>query len=127
MLAVVTDHLTLVLFAAAVSSPPLYSIVWRYRLQVRNVVPMSWEWVGFHGFSDFASTHFGWLALLAALGAGMLIRRARFFRVDVAIVAGFAAAAAGQLGYRYVFAQAGIKLPQPVPSHYFVFYLKALQ
>jgi hypothetical protein len=119
-----THHAVLALVAAVVSAPLLYSIVGRYHLHVLNAAPTNWEWAGMQGFTDFARAHFGWPALVAVVGAWTLARGAR---VDALVVAAFAATAAGFLSHRHLLAQAGITVPQYVPSHYFVFYLKGLQ
>jgi hypothetical protein len=124
---VLVEHGVLALVAAAIASPLLYSIVWRYRLHVLNTAPTSWEWAGLGSVAEFARTHAGWPAAIAAFGAASLARRGPAARTDVALVAAFAAVTAVFLAYRAVGAWAGIALPQFVPSHYFVFYLKALQ
>jgi len=88
---------------------------------------MSWEWAGFGGPSSFLSVHVGWPAALAALGALAVIGARRRRPVDAALLGGFALTALALLAHRWFFEQAGILFPQFVPSHYFVFYLKALQ
>ena len=120
-------HVLFFLTALLGSAVFLYSIGWRYRLRVLNPSPMSWEWAGFGGPSSFLSVHFGWPAALAALAALAVIGARRRCPVDAALLGGFALTALALLAHRWFFEQAGILFPQFVPSHYFVFYLKALQ
>jgi len=124
---ILRGHGLVALVALVVSLPLLASIVGRYGLIVHNTTPTSWEWAGFHDVSEFARVHAGWPLALAAVGAIAIARRFRSQRVDAVMLISITSTAAAFLVYRTLFTGAGLSIPQFVPSHYFVFYMKAVQ
>ncbi len=119
-------HVVLVASAAAAASPFLWSIVVRYRLHIRNRVPLDWVWppmrLGNLGSFVVDQCSLATVLALAAL-VGLAFRDPR--RREARLLTAWALGAAGLLAYGIL----GDALPLPglVPRHHFFFYWRAAE
>ncbi|HJS73312.1 MAG TPA: hypothetical protein VJ921_03415 [Vicinamibacteria bacterium] len=125
-----TQWLALLLSAVAVSSPLLWTIAVHYGLRTRNPGPGSWQWplLYWRELAHLASVALSWATAAAFLGALVTWRR-RKGSFEARVLGVWAIACVLWIGYGYLtrVLASSIALPRALPSHHFVFYLKALE
>jgi len=124
-----TRWLALVVSAAAVSSPLWWTIAVHYGLRTQNPGPGGWQWPLLYRreLAHLASLAITWATAAALLGALVMWRRKRG-SFEARVLGVWAIACALWIGYGYLTRLfTAFPLPRAVPSHHFVFYLKALE
>jgi hypothetical protein len=117
-----THWLALALSAIAVSLPLLWTIGIHYGLAMRNPVPGGWRWplLQWSQLDRLAALALSWASAAAFLGV-VWTWRTRKGSFEARVLCVWACACALFL------LASGLGLPRALPSHHFVFYLKALE
>jgi hypothetical protein len=124
-------HALLLLVALAVAAPFLWSILLRYRLQIRNPTPLAWVWLPLasNGIGGILAMGFSAETSVALAGLAWLILKDER-RLEARLITGWALAASALFAYALLcnpLVRAGALLPPLVPPHHFLFFLKSLE